>query len=44
MANNEQEKINWMYDGIKGSTNREDYLLGKRVSDNFQLFYARILL
>ena len=24
-------KISWMYDGLKGSVNREDYLLGKRV-------------
>ncbi|KAE9554311.1 hypothetical protein FO519_002482 [Halicephalobus sp. NKZ332] len=28
------DKISWIYDGVKGDVNREDYLLGKRIGKN----------
>lgn len=31
----DKTKIGWMYDGVKGSTSREDYLLGKRVCPSY---------
>nr|ABG29108.1 sex determining protein MOG-3 [Caenorhabditis remanei] len=32
------ESIGWMYEGAKGSTHREDYLLGKKVDKNFEKY------
>jgi len=31
-------KMKWMYEGQKSMVNREDYLLGKKIDKNFELF------
>ncbi|KAH7730692.1 Pre-mRNA splicing factor [Aphelenchoides avenae] len=31
-------KVQWMYEGPKSSVNREDYLLGKKIDKNFELY------
>ncbi|KAK0416836.1 hypothetical protein QR680_012711 [Steinernema hermaphroditum] len=32
------DKIGWMYEGTKAIVNREDYLLGKKIDKNFELY------
>lgn len=34
----EKKNLEWMYDGPKSIINREDYLLGKKIDRNFELF------
>uniref|UniRef100_A0A914C880 Pre-mRNA-splicing factor CWC25 homolog n=1 Tax=Acrobeloides nanus TaxID=290746 RepID=A0A914C880_9BILA len=38
MANEDDEKIKWMYEGPKSLVNREDYLTGKKIDKNFELY------
>lgn len=40
MAEDDKSKVSWMYDGIKGATSREDYLLGKRVRYEVEAYIA----
>lgn len=34
----EHKHLKWMYEGTKSIVNREDYLLGKKIDKNFELF------
>ncbi|TKR77690.1 hypothetical protein L596_018613 [Steinernema carpocapsae] len=34
----DDKKIGWMYEGTKAIVNREDYLLGKKIDKNFELY------
>ncbi len=34
----EEEEMTWMYQGVSSLVNREDYLTGKKLDKNFQLF------
>uniref|UniRef100_A0A0N5AGX7 Pre-mRNA-splicing factor CWC25 homolog n=1 Tax=Syphacia muris TaxID=451379 RepID=A0A0N5AGX7_9BILA len=37
-SGNRDTQLNWIYEGTKAAINREDYLLGKRVNKNFELY------
>ncbi|KAI1702700.1 pre-mRNA splicing factor domain-containing protein [Ditylenchus destructor] len=37
-GSSKEKNLEWMYEGPKSSINREDYLLGKKVDKNFELF------
>ncbi|CAK5075422.1 unnamed protein product [Meloidogyne enterolobii] len=37
-SSSKDPNIQWMYDGTKSIVNREDYLLGKKIDRNFELY------
>uniref|UniRef100_A0A914HA45 Pre-mRNA-splicing factor CWC25-like protein n=1 Tax=Globodera rostochiensis TaxID=31243 RepID=A0A914HA45_GLORO len=34
----DDKKLQWMYEGTRSMVNREDYLLGKKIDKNFEMF------
>ncbi|KAF7639312.1 Rab5-bind domain-containing protein [Meloidogyne graminicola] len=37
-SSSKNSNMQWMYEGTKSIVNREDYLLGKKIDRNFELF------